>query len=144
MEVREDSEKEKVDDYITGILEIIVGLFIAFFGGPFITLVFPLIMFIGFTILLYSLLLMTNLVDGLRQEKVKPVLLSIAACGIVSSGIAYALHSLIKRENVLKFITAFAVGGLVSIVVAPVNWPLWAQLLTIFAGAAIGYFGPRG
>ena len=62
----EESNVEKVDDYITGILEIIVGIFITFFGGPFITWVFPLIVFIGFTMLLYAILYLSNIVDGLR------------------------------------------------------------------------------
>jgi len=48
----EEVNKEKVDDYITGILELIVGTFITFFGGPFITLVFPLIVFIVFTMII--------------------------------------------------------------------------------------------
>ena len=114
-----------MDDYITGALEIIVGIFIAFFGGPFMTLVFPLLVFVGFTTLFYALLYVTRIVDGLKQEKLKVVALTLAACAIVSAFVAYLFHRLIRKENILKVITACAVGGVVSIVVAPVNWPLW-------------------
>ena len=89
------------------------------------TFVFPLIVFIGFTVLFYSLLYLTRLVDGLRQEKLNVVLLTLTACAFVSAIVAYILHRMIKKENILKVITACAVGGLVSIVVAPINFPLW-------------------
>jgi len=89
------------------------------------TFVFPLLVFIGFTVLFYSLLYIARIVDGLRQEKLNVVLLTITACAIISAIVAYILHKIIKKENILKVITACAVGGLVSIVVAPINWPLW-------------------
>ena len=130
-------------DYITGGLEIIIGVFLTFWGAMAINLAVGTILFVGFAVAFFVGIKEVGVVEGLDEDKKRAMFIVGLSCMILSMVVNHFVHRFVKRETIVGILGAIllaAAGSLLLGMTIKGKVPEWGFVTLVVLIGVLGFF----
>jgi len=136
-------------EYIEGIVEVALGVFLCFFGGPMIMITTKVCLFFGITggsfMGFQSLFDATNMYPAFTAKEQTPQLIIGGVCIVLGLLGAWLLSKYVAtKANMVKLIAFGAAAGACFMLTVGITMPGWAKYLSMVVAGVIGIYLVKG
>lgn len=136
-------------EYLGGAAEVIIGVFVCFYGHKMIDFTLLALLFFGVTIGLYmafqSLNDATGMYAGFKNKEQTAQIIILVVCALIGAGCTYMAKLKLQLDDyVVRIIAFFGAAAGVFLITVGISMPNWAKYALMIVGGVIAIYLVKG